>query len=209
MRTWCRNSSPLGQVEQECIRRLDSLTRWEAGRVAPQSPADEAGLKVGDIIVTVHGKPIPNVRQLAFNMYSYAVGDQAEIEVVRGGQKLSFKVPVLERASGPQRFEDLVGDKSVLPRLGILGLTIDDNIAQLLPRMRLSGGVLIAAKIADARPRLGNDLISGDVIHAINGTEVKDIASLRARLDSISADAPLVVQVERSGILHFVMLESE
>lgn len=177
--------------------------------VAPQSPADRAGLKIGDVIVTVHGKPIPNVRQLAVNMYSYAVGDQAEIEVLRGGQKLSFKVPVLERASGPQRFEDLVGDDSLLPRLGVLGLTIDDTIAELMPPLRLSGGVLVAAKMADARPHLGDDLLAGDVIHAVNGTEVKDMASLRARLDSLGADAPLVVQIERSGILHFVMLEGE
>jgi hypothetical protein len=83
-----------------------------------------------------------------------------------------------------------LGDNSLLPRLGVLGLTIDDNIAELLPPMRISGGVLIAAKMADAQPCLGDDLIAGHVIHAINGAEVKDIASLRARLDSISADAP-------------------
>jgi len=61
--------------------------------VAPESPAEQAGLKIGDIILTVHAQPIPNVRQLALNMYSYAVGDQAEIDVSRGSQRLSFSVP--------------------------------------------------------------------------------------------------------------------
>src|SRR5579864_5946704 len=122
--------------------------------VAPESPAEQAGLKVGDIILTVHAQPILNVRQLALNMYSYAVGDQAEIDVLRGSQKLSFSVPVLERVDGPQRIEDLLGaNSSPLPRLGVLCLTIDDKISALLPPLRVTGGVLVAAK-AGRRPRL-------------------------------------------------------
>src|SRR5579864_4016797 len=98
--------------------------------VAPQSPADEAGLKVGDIILSVHGRPIPTVRQLALNMYAYAVGDQAEIEVSRAGEKRTVNVPVLERAVGSERFEDLLGaDDRPLPRLGVLAITVDDKIS--------------------------------------------------------------------------------
>jgi serine protease Do len=178
--------------------------------IAPESPAEEAGLKVGDIILTVHANPITSVRQLALNMYSYAVGDQAAIDVLRGSQKLSFSVPVLERADGPQRIEDLLGaEDSPLPRLGVLCLTIDDKISAVLPPPRVTGGVLVAAKVAGRRPRLGDDLVAGDVIHALNGAEIKDMASLKTRLDSLSADSPLVIQVERSGSLHFVVLEND
>ena len=178
--------------------------------VAPQSPAEQAGLKIGDILLSVHGRPIPNVRQLAFNMYSYAVGDSAQIEVLRQGQKLSFSVPVLERATGPQAFEDLIGEAdSSLPKLGILGLTVSDDISPLLPPMRIAGGVLVAAKLAGSRPRLGDDLSVGDIIHALNGAEIKDVRSLRARLDSLNSESPIVIQVERSGMLHFVTLEGD
>jgi len=178
--------------------------------VAPESPAEQAGLKVGDIILTVHAQPILNVRQLALNMYSYAVGDQAEIDVLRGSQKLSFSVPVLERVNGPQRIEDLLGaDSSSLPRLGLLCLTIDDKISALLPPLRVGGGVLVVAKLAGERPRLGDDLAAGDVIHALNGAEIKDVASLKTQLDALSGDSPLVLQVERSGALHFVVLEND
>ena len=178
--------------------------------VIPQSPAEHAGLKVGDIVLTVHGRPIPNIRQLAFNMYSYAVGDSAQIEVLRQGQKLSFSVPVLERATGPQAFEDLIGEAdSALPRLGILGLTVSDDISPLLPPMRIAGGVLVAAKLAGSRPRLGDDLSVGDIIHGVNGAEIKDVGSLRARLESLNSESLIVIQVERSGMLHFVTLEGD
>jgi serine protease Do len=178
--------------------------------VAPQSPAEQGGLKIGDVIVSVHGQHIMNVRQLALNLYAYAVGDQAEIEVLRGGQKLTFNMPVLEKADGPQRFEDLVGaEDSPLPRLGVLGLNVDEKIAALMPPPRIAGGVLVAAKVAGARPRLGDDLAAGDIVHAVNGAEIKDAASLRARLESLGNDSPLVIQVERAGILHLVILESD
>jgi len=178
--------------------------------VAPQSPAEAAGLKVGDIIVSMHGRPILNVRQLALNMYSYAVGDQADIDVLRGTQKLSFSVPVLETTMGPPRFDDLVGPEDrPLPRLGVLGLTVNEQISALLPSPRIAGGVLVAAKIADVRPPLRDPLLTGDVIHAINGISITDVASLRTRLESLSSDSPIVIQVERSGTLHFVAIEND
>jgi serine protease Do len=176
--------------------------------VSPQSPADEAGLKVGDIILSVHGKPISTVRQLAFNIYSYAVGDQAEIEVYRAGEKLTFRVPVLERAVGPERFEDLLGaDDRPLPRLGVLGITVDDKVSALLTPVRQSGGVLVAAKVADLGPPMGDSLVAGDIIHSLNGSLVQDLGSLRSRLESLSNSSPIVLQVERAGTLHFVVIE--
>jgi S1-C subfamily serine protease len=178
--------------------------------VAPQSSAEQAGLRVGDIILTVHGKRVPNVRQFAFNMYSYAVGDRARIEVLRGLQKLLFSVSVLESAPGPQALEELLGrEESVIPRLGVLVLTVDDRILPFLSRPRFPGGVLVAAKMADTRPRLGDDLAVADLIHAVNGTEINDVASLKSPLEAISSDSPIVIQVERSGKLHFVVLEAD
>jgi serine protease Do len=178
--------------------------------VAPQSPADDAGLKIGDIVVAVHARPIPNVRQLAMTMYSYAEGDKAEVDVLRGDKKLSFAVPVVEKADDPQRFEDLVSEEeNSFPKLGILGLTVDETISALLPPMRVNGGVLVAAKTAMSGTYYGDEFAAGDVIHAVNGKEIKDIASLKASLESQSSNSALVIQVERSGTLQFVVLETD
>jgi serine protease Do len=178
--------------------------------VAPQSSAEAAGLMVGDIIISVRSKPIRNVRQLALNMYSYAVGDKAQIDVRRGDQKISFAVPVVERADDPQRFEDLVTEQdNSFPKLGILGLTVDERISALLPPLRVNGGVLVAARMAAASSRFGDELAAGDIIHQVNGKDIQDTASLRGSLESLSGDSPLVVQVERLGRLQFVVLEND
>jgi serine protease Do len=178
--------------------------------VTPQSSADAAGLKVGDIILAVHAKPIPNVRQLAMNMYSYAVGDKAAIDVLRGERRLSFAVPVVERGDDPQRFEDLVTEQdNSFAKLGILGITVDEKISSLLPPLRVNGGVLVAAKMGTAGPYFGDEFAAGDVIHAINGKEIKDVVSLKASLESLRSGSPIVIQVERSGILQFVVLDTD
>jgi len=88
-------------------------------------------------------------------------------------------------------------------------LSVDEKIAPLIPSPRIAGGVLVAAKVAGARPRLGDDLAAGDIVHAVNGAEIKDAAALRERLESLGNDSPLVIQVERAGILHLVILESD
>ena len=178
--------------------------------VSPESPAAMAGLIAGDIIVSLRGKSIQNVRELALNLYSYAVGDLAEFEVIRKGEKVRFRVAVFERPTGPERFEDLItGDDAPLPRIDVLGVTVDDRIAALMPPLRISGGVLVAAKMVDIRPRMGDQLLAGDIIHALNGTEIKDLIALRNLLESLKPDSPLVVQIERAGVLRLIVVESE
>ena len=133
--------------------------------VAPQSTADAAGLRIGDVITKLHGHPIQNVRQLALNLYSYDVGDKAEINVQRGRESLSFFVQVVERADDPERFEDLVTEQdNAIAELGVLGVTIDEKISSQLPALRAGGGVLVAAKMAAASvSRFGDQLATGDL----------------------------------------------
>jgi S1-C subfamily serine protease len=143
-------------------------------------------------------------------MYSYDVGDKAQIAVLRGKETLSFNVPVVERADDPQRFEDLVTERdNSIVRLGVLGLTLDAKLLSLLPSRRVNQGVLVAAKIAGGRPHFGDELAAGDVIYAVNGKLIEDTASLMNTLESVTDDAPLVLQVERAGSLQFVVFESE
>ena len=50
-------------------------------------PAGVAGLRVGDIVVALDGKPIENGRQLDVNLYRRAAGDVAQLDVLRAGQR--------------------------------------------------------------------------------------------------------------------------
>ncbi len=90
--------------------------------VAPGSPADRAGLSVGDLVLTLDGKPIENGRQLHVNLYRREVGDVVRLEVLRGEQPTTVTVSVAERAD-PLSAATLLSDprENIVPRLGILG----------------------------------------------------------------------------------------
>ncbi len=177
--------------------------------ITPNSPADKAGLKIGDVVINVGGKPVTNVRQFSLDLLEYKVGQTTQIEVLRGKKPLTFSVKLIERADDPQRFADMVtGPNNLVPRLGIVVITMDHQIQQMLPDLRIPGGVVVAAKTS-AAALLGEGPEPGDVIHSVNGQPVEDVASLREKLRAVKPGAPVVLQIERDGAMSYLVLESE
>jgi serine protease Do len=179
------------------------------GDVTPGGPAERAGVQIGDIVFTLDGKVMENGRQLDVNLYRRAEGDSAKLEVLRGGQKLDFTVPVIERADETNRFLALANpEESSLPKLGIFCIPLDDDVAKLIPSLRKQYGVVVAARIADA-PHWASGFKPGDVIHAMNGVLITSLSQLRTQLKDMKSGDPVVLQIEREGTLQFVGFELE
>ncbi len=177
--------------------------------VGPGSSADKSGLKVGDIVTSIGGKPVDNVRQFALDLYMYKIGQKAEIGVLRDGKQTTLQVPVIERPDDPTRFADLVsGPDNLVNRIGVVGVNINAELKEVLGEMRIPGGVLVAAKTPTST-LLGEGPQPGDVIHAVNGTPVQNLVELKQKLRQIKPGQPIVLQIERSGLLSFLVLESE
>jgi len=179
------------------------------GDVAPESPAEIAGLRAGDVIVSLDGKAMENGRQFDVNLYRRAVGETVKIEVLRGGAPRTVSVAVVERADDPMRFADLVSpERNLIPQLGVLGIEIDEEMAALLPRLRKSGGVIVAARTATAHA-WEEGFQPGDVIHSLNGAAVTTLAALRNAAASLKSGDAIVAQIERRGRLLYVAFELE
>ena len=88
-------------------------------------------------------------------------------------------------------------------QLGIVGVDVNDDTAALLTGLRISSGVLVAAR-EQALQDAENPLTTGDVIHSVNGFNVRSLDGLRTILDGLKARSRVVVQVEREGRLLFV-----
>jgi S1-C subfamily serine protease len=69
----------------------------KVGDVRPGTPAEKAGIKPGDIIVKMGGKEIKNIYDYTYALGDYNPGDEVEVVVLRGNEKLSFKVKFEER----------------------------------------------------------------------------------------------------------------
>jgi serine protease Do len=177
--------------------------------VIPGGPAEAAGLKVGDIVLTVAGRPVNDLREFALSLFRFRIGESAQLEILRGNQKLTASVPVIERTDDPQRFADMVNEQqNLIAKLGVMGLTVSDELRKLLPELRIPSGVVVAARTGESN-YWGDDLQQGDVIHAVNGKKVTDVASLRAAIEAVPASTPLVLQVERGGTLNYLVLETD
>jgi serine protease Do len=175
--------------------------------VLPDSAAEEAGLGISDVIVTVDGKPVESVPMLSLELSRYAAGDAVTLGLLRGARTIAVKMTVRER---PHPIDDLSAladpEKGSVSRLGIIGIDIADETAALLPALRVSSGVFVAAR---TRVLSGNDvpLIAGDVIHAVGGVTVRSLDGLRVLLDAARSNRELVLQIERNGQLQFVTCE--
>src|SRR5688572_720345 len=65
--------------------------------VIPGSPADRAGLRAGDMVLSLDGKPMDNGRQLQVNLYRHVVGDVVTLEILRDGRVGPIPIAVSER----------------------------------------------------------------------------------------------------------------
>ena len=177
--------------------------------VVPGSTADKAGLKIGDVVVQVGGKPVDDVRHFALALYNYKIGQSADIGVLRDGQVQTLSVRVTERHDDPERFADLVsGPNNLVARLGFIGVTVNQQVREALPDLRVPSGVLVAAKTPSST-LLGQSPQPGDIIHAINTVQVQDLQQLKLELHKIKPGDTIVLQVERGGLLNYLVLASE
>jgi serine protease Do len=177
--------------------------------VEPEGQADKAGAKVGDIVLTLNGKMMHTAPQLEMEIFRAPMGQKVTLAVLRGSDHLTIEVPVAGSDDDPQRFADLVNpEENLIPRLGILGIGIDKKLAELLPDLRNSYGVVVAAGSA-TDIATGTGLKPGDVIYSVNGSPVSTVAALKSKIDQFKIGQEVVMQIERSGRLMYVTLELE
>jgi len=170
-------------------------------------PAGKAGVQIGDVILSMDGKPIQNVRQFGTNLYRLAIDATVTLEILRGTETFKAKVPVVARPDDPSRFLEMADpERNLVERLDILGIDIDDNVASVLGRLRRKSGVLVAGMSSDATPP-GDRFQPGDVIHSVDRTPVASLTELRAAVADLKDGDPVVVQIEREGALEFVAFE--
>ncbi len=176
--------------------------------VEPYSPAAKAGLRIGDVILSLDRKIMENGRQFDVNLYNRSVGDHVILEIRRGEIDKIIKVEIRERPNDPGRFADMVSpERNLIPRLGILALDLDETISRMLPPLRVKTGVVVANRANLLYEQ--DELLPGDVIHFVNNQEINSLEELKAFVGSLAAFDAVVFQVERRGQLKYISFEME
>jgi serine protease Do len=175
--------------------------------VKPGGPAEAAGLKIGDIVLTVDDRPIDTLPAFTGALYLHPVDRVLKLDVLRDSGKKTLAIPVLQERHPMDQLLDLADPQNnLVPQLAVLAIGIDDRVRSMLGDLRVSTGVIVLGRAADL---LGPDigLMTGDVIHAINNRPVDTVDNLRSALSQLKAGDSVALQIERQGKLQFVAFE--
>jgi serine protease Do/serine protease DegQ len=150
--------------------------------VQANSPAAEAGLRKGDVVIGLNGRPVRGAAELRARLSVVPVGETIELSVQRGGetQALKARIGEVEKASraGGQAIAELAG-------------------AELTDAQRQGGrrerAVLVTAVDAGSEA-FSHGLRAGDVILGVNQRRV---ATVQALVRALRAPGPLALNVVR------------
>ena len=171
--------------------------------ILPSSPAAAAGLRPGDVIVSLNGKVMENARQFDVNVYHQPFGEPVDLTISRGGAAKQISVQVIERPAILDGAGVSVDPKmNLVERLGVLAVSVNDLPEPLQRRLRRQAGVAVVVGAPGTTASAG--LRPGDVIHALNRTLIDGVDDLNEKLGDLDNGDAVAMQVERSGRLLFL-----
>src|SRR5579863_6189915 len=170
--------------------------------VTAGSPAERAGIKVGDTIVSVDGKPVKNGDDLVSDIASRKPGTKVTIGFVRNGKKQDATVTVADRA---KLFAARLGDEEEngeeeTPKESKLGLTVRAVTSEMADRLDIPAGKGVI--VQDIKPSsFAEDvgLTRGDVILEINKQPVNSEDDFTHIFSSLKSGQDVVFLVRQRG----------
>jgi serine protease Do len=170
--------------------------------VTAGSPAEQAGLKVGDTIVSVDGKPVKNGDELVSDIASRKPGSKVPVGFVRNGKKQETTVTVADRAKlfAARLGDDEEGGEEAAPKESKLGLTVSAITSEMADRLDITAGKGVIVK--DIKPSSFADDVGvtrGDVILEINKQAVNSEDDFNRISSSLKSGQDVVFLVRQRG----------
>jgi serine protease Do len=143
------------------------------------SPAHEAGIERGDVILRYDGQDVDEMRNLPAMVSSTPIGKKVKVELLRDGKTKTVKVKI-------GRLEDTeqLASTREPQDLDELGLEVQDTTPAVMERYGLSSseGVVVTG-VRPVSPAADAGLRPGDVILEIGSSPVKNARDLQERLE--------------------------
>jgi serine protease Do len=172
--------------------------------VWPGGPAEAAGLKIGDIVISIDGESADNVPTVNYQFRLRDTPDPVKMVVLRGNDERTLTMKPVEEKNDLDAIADKNADpqRNLVPALGIVGLEIDAGIAAQAKGLRDLWGVIVLARTAGAGAEV--PLQPRDVIRSLNNQPTVSLRGLRDMLAALKPGAPVTLQIQRDGRLMYV-----
>lgn len=175
-------------------------------QVLPDSPAEKAGLKVGDVIVEFNGRNIPTSSALPPMVGVTPIDKPVKVKVLREGKYKNLRVMIGELPSEESLAEAATGDVAGGAVEGRLKLKAMDLSNQQRKEWGIAKNGVLVSKIEEG-PAFSAGIREGDVIMMINNESVKDIKHFRELVEDLPAGKPVAVLVQRQDGPVFLALK--
>jgi serine protease Do len=179
---------------------MDKSSGALVSNVTEGSPAEKAGIKVGDVIIEYDGKPIQHSSQLPILVARTDVGKSVRLKVFRAKEEVGLSAIV-----GELKEDEVVASAS---KKSDLGLTVQRLPPEIARSQGLEGtqGVLIAA-VDPGGPAAAAGFRRGDVILEIDRKPIRDLADYEKAIAE-AKDKNLLFLVRRGDVNIFLALKS-
>jgi serine protease Do len=176
--------------------------------VWPGGPAEAAGLKVGDVLMSVDGAPADNLPTVVYNFRLRDSTDPVRLEVMSGGKQQTLNVTPVEVRSDFDSVSAMADpEKNTVPELGIIGVEIDQRIAATSTGLRDPNGIIVVARTAGGASEV--PLQPKDVIRRVNNLQISTLQQLRDATRQLTPGAPVTLQIQRESRLMYVSFTFE
>ncbi|WP_023469929.1 trypsin-like peptidase domain-containing protein [Blattabacterium cuenoti] len=189
----------LKAYNKETHQNIKSQQGFLIGEVFEKSGASDAGLKKGDIIKSIDGKPIQNVADLSFIVGTKHPGDEVKVNIIRSKQKKIFHV-ILKDLQGRTK----IRTKEEMTPSELLGAVFEP----LSQESKKDFGIGYGIKIKEIRTgRLSAiGLEEGDIILSINGVRMKKPNDVDSVLKKYSGDVT-IKSIKQNGQVYIAGFE--
>jgi Do/DeqQ family serine protease len=158
----------------------------------PDSPLTVAGLRRGDVILGIDGKPVENAKELSYRVATAQVGSSAIFEYQRGTERRETRVELIAAPETKARDETLM--KGNTPFTGLIVSNLSPAVADELGLPSGSTGVVAADIKGGPARRLFR---KGDVILEVNGVVIDSVDTLNQAINK--SDGYWQFAINRSG----------
>jgi len=189
----------LGVTIQDLTEELANAFKVERRKgvvitnVLPESAADEAGLKAGDVVLEVDGQPVDRVSDLRNKVGLSPVGEKIEMTIQRDGRRKTVTAEISESGLGADAGDGVSSH--------LQGASLRDLREGELDHVQR--GVLVE-NVARSSAAWRAGLRRGDVIVNVNRQDVNNLEQLRAAVPD--KDAALLLRINREGGVFFAVV---
>lgn len=186
VRAWIGASGEAVTADIAAAAGLDRPTGVILGAITPGSPAERAGLAVGDIVYAIDGKEVADAGALSYRVGTQRVGARATLTVIRDGKARNIAVALAAPPETPAREVTALAAGTLLG--GVTVANLSPALAQELGQGLPDRGVVVVG--VDPRAPVAGVLNAGDLMEAVGGRPVASVAALRRALAE-NGPAPL------------------